>query len=99
MNDPASDEAAPVELWGPPQYEPGDKVAALREVRNDGTFPGARMGEVLIRTGEVGYVRSVGTFLNRYYIYSIDFVESCRLVGMRTTELALLEKAPDAPPA
>lgn len=97
MTDSAADTPPPVELSGPPAFEPGDKVAARREVRNDGTFPGAAMGEVLIRVGEVGYVRSVGTFLNRYYIYGIDFIESARLVGMRAAELSLLEKTGDAP--
>jgi nitrogen fixation protein NifZ len=99
MTEPDSDAAPPVELWGPPAFELGDKVAAVREVRNDGTFPGARIGDVLIRAGEVGYVHSVGTYLNRYYIYGIDFIESARLVGMRAAELTLLEKAPDAPPS
>lgn len=92
-------EEAPVELWEPPAFEKGDKVVALRDVRNDGTFPGAKMGEVLIRKDEVGYVHSVGTYLNRYYIYTIDFIEIARLVGMRAAELRLLEKAPDAPPS
>jgi len=92
-------EEAPVEVWGPPVFEKGDKVVSLRDVRNDGTFPGAKMGEVLIHKDEIGYVHSVGTYLNRYFIYGIDFIQSARLVGMRAAELKLLEKAPGAPPS
>lgn len=75
------------ELWDRPSFQRGDAVASLKDVRNDGTFPGARMGEVLIRKGETGYVHSVGTYLNRFYIYGIEFIDSGRLVGMRVHEL------------
>ncbi len=98
MSETETGEETTVELWGPPAFEPGDKVVSLREVRNDGTFPGAKMGEVLIQKGEVGYIHSVGTYLNRFYVYAVDFIQSARLVGMRTGELSLVEKAPDAPP-
>lgn len=75
------------ELWDRPTFQRGDAVVSLKDVRNDGTFPGARMGEVLIRKGETGYVHSVGTYLNRFYIYGIEFIDSGRLVGMRVHEL------------
>ncbi|OAN44781.1 nitrogen fixation protein NifZ [Paramagnetospirillum marisnigri] len=75
------------ELWEPPTFERGDQVVSLRDVRNDGTYPGAKMGEVLIRKGEVGYVHNVGTYLNRFYIYAVEFVDAERLVGMRAHEL------------
>jgi nitrogen fixation protein NifZ len=88
---------SPVEVWGDPAYAPGDKVAATRDVRNDGTFPGAKMGEVLIRRGAIGYVRTVGIFLNRYYVFGIDFVDAGRVVGMRTNEIELLETPPPPP--
>jgi nitrogen fixation protein NifZ len=75
------------ELWDPPAYERGDEVISQRDVRNDGTFPGAKMGEVLIKKGDVGYVHSVGTYLNRFYVYGVEFVDAGRLVGMRAHEL------------
>ena len=37
---------------------------------------------------------SVGTYLNRFYVYAIDFVDRGILVGMRRHELELLEPAP-----
>ena len=88
----------PVELWGPPSFDQGDKVMAEREVRNDGTFPGAPMGAVLIRKGEIGYVHSIGTYLNRYYIYGVEFLGHANLVGMRAGELSLMQGVPPPPP-
>jgi nitrogen fixation protein NifZ len=82
------------ELYDDPAFEPGDKVAAVRAVRNDGTYPGVAMGHYLIQAGDVGYVKSVGTYLNRFYVYAIDFVDRGILVGMRRHELDMLEMAP-----
>ena len=87
-----------IELWGPPTLEQGDKVVSCKDLRNDGTYPGARMGEVLIRKGEIGYVHSIGTYLNRYYIYGVEFIGLGRVVGMRASELTLLQPAPPPPP-
>ncbi len=75
------------ELWGAARFRKGDAVMALRDVRNDGTYPGARMGEILIRKGAVGYVHSVGTYLNRLYVYAVDFIDNGRLIGMLGREL------------
>lgn len=82
------------ELDGPPAFEPGTKVRSLRDVRNDGTYPGLEIGAFLLTGGEIGYVKSVGTYLNRYYVYAIDFIERGILVGMRVNELELLEAPP-----
>ena len=82
-----SEEETNFELYDTPAFERGDKVKALRDVRNDGTYPGAKMGAFLIRKGEVGYVHSVGTYLNRFYIYGVEFVDRAMVVGMRAHEL------------
>jgi nitrogen fixation protein NifZ len=62
-------------------------VQARNPVRNDGTFPGKSLGEVLVPAGAIGYVRDVGTFLQRHYVYAVDFIESGRVVGMLGREL------------
>ena len=46
---------------------------------------------MLIDAGDVGYVQSVGEFLQRYYIYAVDFYERGRIVGMRQGELEMIE--------
>ena len=81
-----------VEINGPPKFMPGVKVKSTKYVKNDGTYAGKDVGEVLVRKGDVGYVRDIGTFLQRYYIYAVEFIELGTVVGMRGRELAVLEK-------
>ncbi|AEI38205.1 nitrogen fixation protein NifZ [Zymomonas mobilis] len=78
-----------IEIRKPPAFPPGTKVRATLYVKNDGTFAGADIGEILVNKGDVGYVRDVGVFLQRYYIYAVDFIERGRIVGMRKRELKI----------
>ena len=71
-----------VELDQPPSFDFSEKVRACRAVRNDGTYPGREIGEILVQKGDVGYVVSIGTFLQQFYIYGVDFVARGCLVGM-----------------
>lgn len=80
-----------IEIDGPPVFERGDKVRAVRTVKDDGTFPGARRGQVLIEAGEIGYVKGIGEFLQRYYIYDVDYYRLGIIVGMRGHELERVE--------
>lgn len=91
MRERARDPNDSVELAGPPVFDQGHKVRALRDVRNDGTYPGRPTGDFLIRQGDVGYVISVGTYLQMYYIYAVDFFEKRVVVGMRAKELELID--------
>ncbi len=72
-----------------PKFEYGDKVRVVRNVRNDGTYPGEPTGRLLVRRGSVGYVRDVGTFLQDQLIYSVDFLDANKRVGCREQELQL----------
>ena len=83
-----SRDSAIVELNGPPRFGYGDKVVSRFNIRNDGTYRGREIGDVLVEKGDVGYVASIGTFLQQYYIYGVDFYERGTLVGMRSRELA-----------
>ncbi|MFH0301762.1 nitrogen fixation protein NifZ [Bradyrhizobium sp. 31Argb] len=76
-----------VELTGPPFFSFGEKVQASRTIRNDGTYAGKEIGEILVKKGEVGYVVSIGTFLQQFYIYGVQFLESGNRVGMKRKEL------------
>ncbi len=75
------------ELTAPPVFSFGEKVKAKRTIRNDGTYAGKEIGEVLAKKGEEGYVVSIGTFLQQFYIYGIEFTESGNRVGMKRKEL------------
>jgi nitrogen fixation protein NifZ len=81
-----------VEINDPPQFTYGDKVRSLKNVKNDGTVPGSEIGDLLVKKGDIGYVNSIGTFLQQFYIYGIDFIERKRVVGMRAKELELVEE-------
>ena len=72
-----------------PKFEYGEAVRVIRNLRNDGTYPGEPTGRLLVSQGSVGYVRDVGTFLQDQLIYSVDFIEQQRMVGCREQELQL----------
>ena len=70
-----------------PRWDEGDAVRVVRNVRNDGTFPGVNVGELLVRRGRIGHVRAIGTFLQDQIIYSVHFLDEARVVGCREEEL------------
>jgi nitrogen fixation protein NifZ len=76
-----------VEISEPPAFAYGEKVKAKRMIRNDGTYAGKDIGAILAKKGEIGYIVSIGTFLQQYYIYGVEFTESGNRVGMKKKEL------------
>jgi nitrogen fixation protein NifZ len=76
-----------VEISEPPVFSFGEKVKAKRTIRNDGTYAGKEIGDVLAKKGEEGFVVSIGTFLQQFYIYGVEFLESGNRVGMKRKEL------------
>jgi nitrogen fixation protein NifZ len=84
-----------LEIALPPRFEMGERVASRSVVRNDGTYNGYDIGDVLVHKGDVGFVRSIGTFLQQFYIYAVEFTDSGHQVGMRAKELCTLDHLPD----
>ena len=80
-----------VELNFAPVLEYGEKVKSRKTVRNDGTFAGKEIGDILVKKGDIGYVTSIGTFLQQFYIYGVEFIEHGYRVGMKGRELASLD--------
>jgi nitrogen fixation protein NifZ len=76
-----------VEISGPPRFTYGEKVRARRVIRNDGTYPGKDIGDLLVKKGEEGFVVSIGTFLQQFYIYGVEFPSTGHRVGMKRKEL------------
>lgn len=70
-----------------PQFEYGEAVRLIRNVRNDGTYPGTAVGELLVRRGSVGCVYDVGSYLQDQLIYRVHFLDAGRTVGCREEEL------------
>ena len=75
------------------RWDLGDDVRVIRNVRNDGTYPGAELGALLIRCGSTGTVIDVGTFLMDQIIYTVHFLDIDRIVGCREEELIDAEEA------
>ncbi len=71
-----------------PRFARDQAVRVIRNIRNDGTYPGEPTGALLVRRGSVGYVRHIAVFLQDQLIYAVHFLEAGnRIVGCRETEL------------
>lgn len=88
-----------VELNDPPVFNYGERVKSLKTIRNDGTFTGREIGDILVRKGDIGYVTSIGTFLQQFYIYAVEFVDHGYRVGMKGRELQSLDQVDEDEPA
>ena len=73
------------------EFDYGQEVRVIRNLRNDGTFPGKERGDLLVRRGSVGYVRDMGTFLQDQIIYTVHFMNQDYVVGCREQELISLD--------
>jgi nitrogen fixation protein NifZ len=69
------------------RFDYGDSVRVIRNVRNDGTYPGMAVGDLLVRRGSVGTVIEIGTFLQDQIIYTVHFLDAGSIVGCREEEL------------
>ncbi|MCX8017286.1 MAG: nitrogen fixation protein NifZ [Rhodocyclaceae bacterium] len=74
------------------RWDFGDAVRVVRNVRNDGTYPGVATGELLVRRGSIGHVVDIGTFLMDQIIYSVHFLDTGKVVGCRQEELIGLDE-------
>ena len=83
-----------IEVASPPRYAMGERVISRTVIRSDGTYNGKDIGEVLVNKGEIGFVTSIGTFLQQFYIYAVEFPGSGHQVGMRAKELCTLDHLP-----
>ena len=83
-----------IEIDDPPRFAVGERVASRLAVRNDGTYAGKDIGAPLVSRGDIGYVRSIGTFLQQFYVYAVEFPGTGHRVGMRARELCSLDDLP-----
>ncbi len=93
MGDIARDDDV-IEIAHPPRFSIGERVVSRTVIRNDGTYCGKDIGDVLVSRGEIGYVQSVGTFLQQFYIYAVEFIDTGHRVGMRAKEICTLDHLP-----
>lgn len=72
----------------------GQKVQLLEDIKNDGTYPHAPIGEIMVEKGSIGYIRTIGEFLQVIRVYEVHFLESkglVEIVGCREHELEAME--------
>jgi len=72
----------------------GQKVKLLEDVKNDGTYPYLAIGEVMIKKGSIGYIRTIGEFLQVIRVYEVHFLDAeavIEVIGCREHELEALE--------
>lgn len=93
INDPLKSlpEEPQPEVYDPPRFMPGQKVRSRVQIRNDGTVAGTNRGDIIVEPGDEGFITGIGEFLQRYYVYTVDFVSQGRLIGMRTSEIEVME--------
>lgn len=81
-----------------PIFRVGQKVRLAVDIKNDGTYPYAKVGELLAKKGSVGYIRKIGDFLQTIKVYEIHLMCDDNIVsaiGARDFELELLEDYED----
>ncbi|MCX7760412.1 MAG: nitrogen fixation protein NifZ [Hydrogenothermaceae bacterium] len=66
------------------------KVRVKKDIKNDGTFPGYKLGELIVEKGSEGYVKEIGEFLFKPVIF-VHFLDKNIIVGFREEELEVIE--------
>lgn len=70
-----------------PKFQWGQRVKALTDLRNDGTFPDAPEEALLVKTGDMGEIVQVGTHTEENFpIYLVEFGEQL-VVGCLEEEI------------
>jgi len=78
-----------------PKFGVGQKVELKSDIVNDGTYPHAKIGTLMMPKGSVGYIKSIGEFLQVIRVYEVHFFGvldvPVEIVGCREHELEALE--------
>ena len=69
------------------EFRCGEKVLALKAVKNDGVCPHKDIGEILVCEGDAGFIRERWKFLGETY-YTVGFAVGAVVVIMRGREIA-----------
>ncbi|WP_258238790.1 nitrogen fixation protein NifZ [Arcobacter sp. CECT 8985] len=81
------------------KFSIGQKVKLLKEIVNDGTYPYCPIGTVMMPAGAIGYIRTIGDFLQVIRVYEVHFLEVesalVEIVGCREHELEAMEPYED----
>ncbi|RXK08402.1 nitrogen fixation protein NifZ [Halarcobacter ebronensis] len=78
-----------------PKFGIGQKVKLIKDIVNDGTYPHAPIGTLMMPKEAIGYVKSIGEFLQVIRVYEVHFLgvkeAPVEVVGCRENELEAME--------
>lgn len=81
-----------------PKFKVGQKVKLLEDIVNDGTYPHAAIGTLMMPKNSVGYIKSMGEFLQVIRVYEVHFIGSdtdVEIIGCREHELQAVDDGCD----
>jgi len=81
-----------------PKFKEGQKVRLVEDIVNDGTYPHAPIGTLMMPKGQAGYIKDMGEFLQVIRVYEVHFVGSnmeVEIVGCREHELEAMDDGCD----
>ena len=79
-----------------PKFAVGQKVRLVEDIVNDGTYPHAKIGTLMMPKGTIGYVKTMGDFLQVIRVYEVHFFGAdmeVEIVGCREHELESMEES------
>jgi len=81
-----------------PLFHIGQKVCLLEGIVNDGTYPHSPIGTLMMPKGSIGYIKTMGEFLQVIRVYEVHFLggETVEIVGCREHELEAMEEYVDS---
>jgi len=84
-----------VELNDEPVFQFGEKVRSRKTIRNDGTYVGKEIGRCWCARVISATSVTSAPFLQQFYIYGVDFLDSGHRVGMKAKELVSVDRGFD----
>ena len=81
-----------------PKFTIGQKVLLLEDIVNDGTYPHAKIGTLMMPKWSTGYIKDMGEFLQVIRVYEVHFIGSdteLEIIGCREYELEALDDGCD----
>jgi nitrogen fixation protein NifZ len=76
------------------KFAVGQRVKLLEDVVNDGTYPFAKIGDLMMPKGSIGYIKTMGEFLQVIRVYEVHFFGSdmeVEIIGCREHELESMD--------
>lgn len=80
------------------KFQEGQKVKLVEDIVNDGTYPHAKIGTLMMPKGSVGYIKDMGEFLQVIRVYEVHFIGSnmeVEIIGCREHELEAVDDGCD----